>query len=232
MPPFTTITGFAPGSASLSGAQLATLAGVASFIARSWQGTAPITSVRLAGFIDGREANATIGNRRARAVRDALVGALARSNPGLSARIRWLTEDRGLAPAASVEVYLWAGPTAPPVPPPARVPSPAEVAQRIEPSAPETVDARIQRILRALPPSPPSRTYSQAIWRRVDERLNRTLSRLPSSLRGPIRRGVHEALRRGSKALLDRVLDASGASGEVKEAILETIRAAGGLPGR
>jgi hypothetical protein len=232
MPAFETITGFARGGGVLSAGQRERVKRTAEFIARSWAGTSPITSVRVTGYIDANEWEPDLGQQRAVAVRDALVRALNDSRPGMPGRLRWITEDRGLSQVAKVEIYLWAGPTPPPVPPLVRVPSPAEVARRVEPMRPETPEERIQRILRTLPPPPPPRrTFSEAFWRQVDERLNSLMSRLgvPSSLRGPIRDGARAAIRRGAEELMKRVLEASGLPGEAQEAIQGMVRASGGL---
>lgn len=232
MPAFETITGFAHGGASLNAAQLERVNRAAEFIARSWAGTSPITSIRITGYIDANEWQSTLGQRRAVAVRDSLIRALNSARPGLATRLRWIIEDRGYSPVAKVEIYLWAGPTPPPIPPLVRVPSPAEAAGTVIPMGPETPEQRIGRILRTLPPPPPPRrTLSEAFWRRLDERLNSIMSRVgvPRSLRGPIRDGVHAAVRRVSEELLNRVLEASRLPSEVQEAIRGTVRAVGGL---
>jgi hypothetical protein len=134
MPAFTTITGFTRGGASLSAAQLEGVTRAAEFIARSWPGASPITSVRITGYIDANESQSDLGQQRAVAVREALVQALGSIRPGLTTRLRWITEDRGLSAVSKVEIYLWAGPTPPPVPPLVRIPSPAEVARGAQPT--------------------------------------------------------------------------------------------------
>jgi len=228
MPPFETITGFPQDSASLNAVQIASLNRTAEFIARSWTGTTPTTSVRVTGYINANEWQSDLGERRATAVRDALVSAIGRLQPGLPTRIRWITEDRGLSSFAKVDIFLWAGPTQPPVPPLIRIPSPAEVARRLVPLGPETPEQRIQRILRELPPAPPPRrSFSQMFWQRVDEQLNSVMNRLnvPTSLRGHVRDGVHAAIRRGSEALLNEIVGATRLPGEVQEAIRTTARA-------
>ena len=132
MPAFATLTGFARGGASLNAAQLERVKRVAEFIAQSWRGTSPIMSIRITGYIDANESQPDLGQRRAAAVRDALLRALGSARPGLATRLRWIMEDRGFSPVAKVEIYLWHGPTPPPVPPLVRVPSPAEAARRAD----------------------------------------------------------------------------------------------------
>ena len=107
MPAFETITGFPNGRASLSSAQVESVQRAAEFIARSWPGAAPVTSVRVTGYIDAHESQSDLGRQRAAAVRDALLHRLNSLRPGLAARLRWITEDRGLADVAKVEIYLW-----------------------------------------------------------------------------------------------------------------------------
>lgn len=228
MPPHETIEGFARDAASLSSSQIDRVNRVADFIARSWTTASPITSVRLTGYINRDEWQSGLGARRATAVRDALISALNRLRPGLVTRINWTTEDRGFSMTSKVEIYLWAGPTAPPVPPLVRLPSPAEAARTIVPLGPETAEQRIQRILRELPPAPPPRrSFNQMFWQRVDEQLNATMSRLniPRSLRPHIRDGVHAAIRRGSEALLNEIVGTTRLPSEVQEAIRTTARA-------
>jgi outer membrane protein OmpA-like peptidoglycan-associated protein len=228
MPAFATITGFTPGGASLRGSQLESIRRTAEFIARSWTGAAMVTSVRVTGYIDARESQADLGQRRAIAVRDALLGALDVARPGLATRLRWITEDRGLSDAPKVEIYLWVGPTAMPVPPLVRVPSPAEAARRIAPTEPETVAQRIERILKTLPPTLQRRSFSEMFWKEVDESLNSTMSRIrvPPSLRGPIRSAAHAALERGAESVLTRALDETDFGSEAKDAIRASVRAA------
>jgi hypothetical protein len=152
--------------------------------------------------------------------------------PGLATRLRWIIEDRGLSDAAKVEIYLWVGPTPMPVPPVVRVPSPAEAARRIAPTEPETAAQRIERILRTLPPSPQQRSFGEMFWKKIDESLNSTMSRIgvPPSLRGPIRNASHAALERGAENLLTTALDQTDLGNEAKDAIRAAVRAAAKTP--
>jgi hypothetical protein len=233
MPAFATLTGFARGGAGLSVAQLERVKRAAEFIAQSWRGTSPITSIRIAGYIDANEGQSDLGQRRAEAARDALLGALGSARPGLATRLRWIMEDRGFSPVAKVEIYLWHGPTPPPVPPLVRVPSPAEAARRAEPMRPETPEERIQRTITTPPPTPPPRrSFNQMFWNKVDDNLNSTMNRLgvPQSLRGPIRAAARAALERGTESLLTKALDQTGLGNEAKEAIRASVRAVAQTP--
>jgi hypothetical protein len=109
----------------LNAAQFERVKRAAEFIAQSWSGTSPITSIRITGYIDANE-QPDLGQRRTGAVRDALLRAIDSVRPGLATRLQWILEDHGFSPVAKVEIYLWHGPTPPPVPPLVRVPSPAE----------------------------------------------------------------------------------------------------------
>ena len=227
MPPFETITGFPTGGSSLNAGQIARINQTAEFIKNSWNGSSPIASVRVTGYINSDEWQRELGEQRAVAVRDALVTALGRLRSTLPSQIRWVIEDRGFSPLAKVEIYLWAGPTPPSVPPLVRIPSPAEAARRIVPLGPETPEQRIQRILRTLPPAPPpKRSFNQMFWRRVDEQLDSAMSRLniPHSMRSHIRDGAHAAIRRGSEAVLNQIVAATDLPTQVQEAIRTTVR--------
>jgi hypothetical protein len=233
MPAFATLTGFARGGASLNAAQLERVKRVGEFVAQSWRGTSPITSIRITGYIDADEWQSDLGQRRAAAVRDALLRALGSARPGLATRLRWILEDRGFSPVAKVEIYLWHGPTPPPVPPLVRIPSPAEAARRAEPMRPETPEERIQRTITTPPPAPPPRrSYSQMFWNKVDDNLNSTMNRLsvPQSLRAAIRDAAHAALERGAESLLNKALDQTDLGNEAKEAIRASVRAAARTP--
>lgn len=201
--------------------------------------------------------NVNLGQQRALAVQARLVQEIDRLRPGLSQQLnivpqslgetRPATRDRtaqGRARNRRVEVFLSTVVTAQPSqasasPGPAqtsapsrpvRIPTPEEAARTVVRMGPETPEERIQRILRTPMPSPRMRrTFSEAFRQRLDERLNPVMSRLPSSLRGPIRALVHAAIRRGSEELLNRGLEASGLPGEVQEAIRGIVRAGGGL---
>jgi hypothetical protein len=229
MPAFATLTGFARGGAGLNAAQFESVKRAAEFIAQSWSGASPITSIRITGYIDANEGQSDLGQRRAAAVRDALLRALGSAQPGLATRLRWTLEDRGFSPVAKVEIYLWHGPTPPPVAPLVRVPSPAEAARRVAPIRPETPEERIQRIVATPPPRPSSRrTFSQMFWGKFDDHLNSTMNRLgvPQSLHSRIRDAAHTALERGAESLLNKALDQAGLGHEAKEAIRASVRAA------
>jgi hypothetical protein len=131
-------------------------------------------------------------------------------------------------------------PMPPPVqpPPPApsrpvRIPTPEEAARAVVPLGPETVEERIRQILTAPPPTPPPRrSFGEMFWRRMDEKLNSTMSRVgvPPSLRGPTRDAARAAIRQGGDAILNGALDETGLSSEAKEAIRAAVRAAAQTP--
>src|SRR5262249_19053492 len=93
----------------------------------------------------------------------------------------------------------------PPPPRPVRIPTPEEAARSIIPLGPETPEERIRRILTTPSPAlPRRRSFSELFWRRVDDSLNSTMSRVgvPRSLRGPIRQAAHAAIQQGAEAIL------------------------------
>src|SRR5262249_46509722 len=88
---------------------------------------------------------------------------------------------------------------------------------------------RRNRELTAPPPLPPQRrSLSEAIDRYIDEKLNRVMDNLraPQALRGAIREVARTAIGHGTMDLLDRSLAQTRLSGEAKEAIRESVRAA------
>ena len=228
MPPFATITGFRDGVSALSGGQAERVKSVAEFVANSWRGTSAITSIRVTGYINAREADATLGKKRADAVVGALLRGLNATSGTLAARLFWIVEDRGFDladPAAKVEIYLWAGPTAPPVPPLVRKESPAEIAARRV--RPETLDQKIERILRTAPPAPAKgRSFNDVFWKRFNEQVNAAMERLrvPRALRGALRKGMQGAVRSGSEAVLDQVLEAAELPAATRKAIKGTVQ--------
>ena len=78
------------------------------------------------------------------------------------------------------------------------------------------------------PPPPQGMTPQEAIDRFLDNNLNRLMSdlRIPPGLRGPIRDAARAAIGRGAEELLDRALTQMRLSGEAKEAVGASVRAA------
>lgn len=112
-------------------------------------------------------------------------------------------------------------------PPPVRIPSPAEVARRmVPPPEPETIDERIQRILRTKVPTMPKRSFSEMFWAKVNDHLDSAMSRhrVPPKWRPYVRKAVRAAIEKGSKAVLDQALDQTPLSGSQKDAIRGALR--------
>jgi outer membrane protein OmpA-like peptidoglycan-associated protein len=205
--------------------------------------------------------NVDLGQRRAMEAQTALINAIERLRPGLSRQISIVPQSLGESRQAArdrtpeararnrrVEIFLSTMAAAPvqqvpmrspvqPSPPapsrPIRIPTPEEAARAVVPLGPETPEERIRRILTTAPPTPPPRrSFSEMFWRRVDESLNSTMSRVgvPPSLRGPIRDATHAAIQRGAESLLSRALDETDLSSEAKEAIRAAVRAAAQTP--
>jgi hypothetical protein len=172
---------------------------------------------------------------RGGAVREALVEALRAIDPNLSGRIRWEPDEpRGIsARAPRVEIYAWMGLTPPPSRTPhPRIPPPSELTPGTIPGIPfrpETIEERLNRILRTLPPAPAQRgrSFNQWFWNEVDNRLNNLMRRagIPQSLQPYLRRGAHAAIERGAEAIFNQVLDAAELRGEPREALTTTVRA-------
>jgi len=88
---------------------------------------------------------------------------------------------------------------------------------------------RRNRELFSPPPPPPQRmTLQEAIDRFLNNNLNRLMSdlRIPPGLRDPIRNAARAAISRGAEELLDRALTQMRLSGEAKEAVGASVRAA------
>jgi hypothetical protein len=77
-------------------------------------------------------------------------------------------------------------------------------------------------------PPPQSMTLQEAIDRFLDNNLNRLMSdlRIPPGLRGQIRNAAGAAIGRSAEELLDRALTQMRLSGEAREAIGASVRAA------
>jgi hypothetical protein len=71
-------------------------------------------------------------------------------------------------------------------------------------------------------------TLQEAIDRYLDNNLNRLMSdlRIPPGVRGPIRNAARAAISRGAEELLDGALTQLRLSGEAKEAVGASVRAA------
>jgi outer membrane protein OmpA-like peptidoglycan-associated protein len=207
--------------------------------------------------------NMGLGQQRALEVQKELVQVIEQLRPGLSSQINIVPQTLGKrTPRASnrtpegrarnrrVEVYLSAVvPSAvPPAPPPSqiqppppppsrpiRIPTPEEAARSVTPLAPETPEERIRRILTMPSPTlPPRRSFSELFWKRVDDELNSTMSRVgvPRSLRGPIREAAHAAIQQGAETILNNSLDQTSLASEGKAAIRAVVRAAAQTPVR
>jgi len=248
MPAFDTVTGYASGQWRLTPPQLSQIARVAEHVVRTWATASPVTGIRLIGFADAAEGS--IASQRTGAVRAALIDAINGLNPGILRGITFSSEDGGASPSSSgvvrrVEILLWIGlgtPFAPPpqrpsawsipritVTPHVRIPTPTEAARTVYPMRPDTPAERVNRMLGTLPPAPaPRRSFNQMFWQRVDENLDSAMRRtgVPESLRGPLRNGAHAAIERGTEAVFNQVLDAAGLTGEAREAVSTTVRAA------
>jgi outer membrane protein OmpA-like peptidoglycan-associated protein len=218
---------------------------LAEHVRASWKSMQPIAFIRLVGHTDDtgpEKHNVSLGDKRAQAVKAALdailkddiisgrirIAILLEPSPGESAPVADNRTNTGKSLNRRVDVFV-----APPQPPPLatdrpiRLPTPEEAAGRV--FRPETIEERINRILRTLPPPPLlRRSFSQVFWQRVDENLDSAMSRVgvPQQLRGKLKEGAHAAITRGAEAIFDQVLDAANMTGSVRDALKSTLRAA------
>ncbi len=235
LPPYEVIDGFALNQPHLLPGQRTRVQSLAQRIVASWRTTSPVTRIRLVGYVHNSETTPNLDQRRVEAVQSALVSAISALNPGLVSRIQFEPGHPAGVTAQNprVEIFAWMGlgtPSFPPLPP--RIPPPSEAAreylQRRGEFGPETIEQRINRILRTAPPARPAgRSFTQYFWQQVDSRLNDVMRRvgIPGWLQGHLRRGAHAAIERGASALFDQILDAADLRGEPREAVSGVVRA-------
>jgi outer membrane protein OmpA-like peptidoglycan-associated protein len=242
--------------ATLKPSHLTALRNIAQRIVDSWKTPTRVQRIELVGHTDGtgRERyNVTLGQRRARHAQIALTAAIEQLSPGLAARLTLTSRSAGESrPVANnrspdgrarnrrVEIFLVSGTTG--TPPQQRptaprrqvtIPSPAEVARRMVPLRPETIEERVQRIIKTPPPPPlRRRSVNEMIRARVDEKLDSVMDQLgiPARLRPTIRKAAHAAIERGAESVLTKTLEQTPLSSDARKAIRETVRAAVNSP--
>lgn len=89
-------------------------------------------------------------------------------------------------------------------------------------------ERRNREMFSPMPPPPPRRSLGDAIRNYIDGQLNTLMERVgvPRQLRGVIRNGARDAIGRGAIEALDRALTGARVSGEGREAIINSVRAA------
>ena len=232
---------------SLTPRHLPVVRQLAEHVRASWRSMQPIGFIRLIGHTDDtgpEKYNVELGNRRAEAAKAALetilrddiisgrirIAILVEPSPGESAPVAGNRTAAGRALNRRVEVFVAPAPA--PTPSltsdrPIRLPSPEEAARRAFHE--ETIEERINRILRTLPPPPLTRrSFSQMFWQKVDDALDSQMNRIgvPNRIRDKIREGAHAAITRGAEAIFDQVLDAANITGSIRDALKSTVRAA------
>lgn len=89
------------------------------------------------------------------------------------------------------------------------------------PYKPETLEEKVERIIKEAPPDPiKKRSISELGWKKIDEVIDRYV---PKDLRGLAKKAARSA----AEKALDSALDAMGVSGDAKEAIKEAVKAGG-----
>ena len=233
--------------ASLTPRHLPMVRQLADAVRVSWRTMQPIGLVRLIGHTDDtgpEKYNVSLGNQRAQSVKDALgtilkddimsgrirVAIVVEPSPGESAPIASNRTSAGRALNRRVEVFVAAPiPSIPPPGPPngKRIPPSGDVIRKIV--GPGTIEERLDRILRGLPPAPlPSRSYDQMFWDKLDDALESQMNRfgVRQSLRSRIRDGAHAAVTYGAGTIFDQVLDAAEITGAAHEALKNSVNAA------
>jgi outer membrane protein OmpA-like peptidoglycan-associated protein len=218
--------------------QLAELAETLLMLLRNY----PSGIIRITGYADatGSEShNLGLGQRRADAVRDALILAgvpetrIITTSMG-EEELRVSTQraeprNRRVEVQFQPEsvVQLLSQPPIQAPPQPSQEPErPLDLRLR-HPLEPETLEERINRILREPLPERPRRSFNDLFWERVDEGLDDVMDRVdvPESLRPWVRRGVRAAIERGAEEIFDRVADQVGLDDTQAETIRTVIEA-------
>jgi outer membrane protein OmpA-like peptidoglycan-associated protein len=109
---------------------------------------------------------------------------------------------------------------------------PFELFPRVDPR-PETPEERLNRIIKQEPPeSLKKRSVSDLVLKKVDERVDRILSRtgLSRKWRDRIRKAARSAVTGAAEKALDTVLDQSGLNDQEKAAIKNAVKAAAQTP--
>jgi outer membrane protein OmpA-like peptidoglycan-associated protein len=196
---------------------------LAEHVRASWKSMQPIGFIRLIGHTDntGKEQyNVDLGDRRARAVKEALenilkedilqkrirIAILLEPSPGITKPIADNRTKEGRALNRRVEVFI-APPTpeAPPEPPPPQPPKPPK------PPPPPVIQTTPEPYWKPIPPGGKGRSFKQ--W------FNERLSKVPKFLRDKI----WEAIFGKDVSALSILLDQAGFSGAEKKAVLESI---------
>jgi hypothetical protein len=183
---------------SLNGRLKSMVNNLATAVALSWRTPRPITTVRLVGHTDSvgdEKYNRGLGDRRAQAVRNELLGKLTgltdkvlvviEPSPGESKPIADNRTIDGQARNRRVEVYITTGAVPPPPPPPPQPPinvrkAAEEAIKKVE----EEAERRRQQLRYNRPIPQPPRGKSLNDW------LDETLSPLPKWLGKQIRDAV------------------------------------------
>ncbi|MCU0541837.1 MAG: OmpA family protein [Oscillatoriaceae cyanobacterium Prado104] len=202
----------------------------------------PSGIIRITGHADATSSeshNLGLGQHRADAVRDALVLAgvpetriITMSTGEEELRIptqRAEPRNRRVEVQFQPEsvVHLLSQPPVQLPPQPSQEPErPLDLRPRL-PVQPETLEERINRILREPVPERPRRSFNDLFWERVDEGLDDVMDRVdvPESLRPWVRRGVRAAIERGAEEIFDRVADEVGLDDTQTEVIRTVIEA-------
>jgi outer membrane protein OmpA-like peptidoglycan-associated protein len=117
-------------------------------------------------------------------------------------------------------------PFTPPPPPPQL--DPKKILQ--PPVHPETIEERLNRILKEAPPTAAEggTSIGKAARDKLDEGLNHVMEKVgvPKSVRPYVRDAAHKALEKGAHAVLDQVMTEAGLGSEAQDAIRHAVDAA------
>lgn len=195
---------------------------LAKHVQLSWKSMQPIGFIRLTGHTDNtgkHDYNVDLGNRRARAVKEALenllkedilkrrIAILVEESPG---ELKWIADNRtpkGRALNRRVEVFV-----APPEPPSKPVKKP--IVKPPQPPQPPVIQTTPGPYPWGKPPTlPPGKTFKQ--W--VDEWLGDHVGKW-------LREKIWDAIFHKNFGLVSTLLNTAGISGPEKDAFLGTVR--------
>jgi hypothetical protein len=209
------IDGFAPGVTVLNATQREKIRRFAEHLAARPPGG--VTAIRFVSFRDTGERNVATGMQRAQAVQSELERQFCPLNPLVASSLRLFRNDCNVsAQGARVEVYTTA----------------VRGASPVSPCVPMSEQSNPSLICPMPPLRRQGRSFNDRFWQWFNGNLDSVMGRLrvPDSWRGPIRNAARSAVEGGSEAILDAALSQTRLSGEAKEAIKASVRAAAQQP--
>ena len=102
-----------------------------------------------------------------------------------------------------------------------------------KPVKPETVEEKINRILKEKPPEPPKKETIAGMSKKfVSEKVEDALGKLgvPKKYHGTIKKAAVKAVMKGAGSLMDKTLNAAGLEDKSKKAVMKALEAGAKTP--